>query len=54
MMGTDVMVIGNHEFDDGALNVATQFMKWANFPVLGANYSFYDITSATLYLSHRF
>jgi 5'-nucleotidase / UDP-sugar diphosphatase len=41
----DAMVIGNHEFDDGALNVATQFMKWADFPVLGANYSFYDITS---------
>src|SRR5271169_1400287 len=41
----DAMVIGNHEFDDGALNVATEFMQWANFPVLGSNYSFYDVTN---------
>ncbi len=41
----DAMVIGNHEFDDGALNVATEFMRWANFPVLGANYSTYDVNN---------
>ena len=41
----DAMVIGNHEYDDGALNVATQFMKWANFPVLGANYIPYSVTN---------
>ncbi len=44
-LGTDAMVIGNHEFDRGALNVATQFLTWANFPVLGANYKFYDANS---------
>ena len=41
-LGTDAMVIGNHEFDRGALNVATQFQRWSNFPLLGANYKFYD------------
>jgi len=40
--GTDAMAIGNHEFDRGALNVATQLQRWANFPVLGANYKFGD------------
>jgi 5'-nucleotidase len=43
LLGTDAMAIGNHEYDRGALNVATQFMSWANFPVLGANYKFYDV-----------
>jgi 5'-nucleotidase len=37
-MGTDVMVIANHEFDKGALNVANQIERWATFPVLAANY----------------
>jgi 5'-nucleotidase/UDP-sugar diphosphatase len=41
-LGTDAQVIGNHEFDRGALNVARQLQRWANFPVLGANYSFND------------
>jgi 5'-nucleotidase len=40
MMGTDVMVVGNHEFDDGALNVVRQFQKWKDFPLLSANYIF--------------
>jgi len=40
MMGTDVMVVGNHEFDDGALNVTRQFQKWKDFPLLSANYIF--------------
>ncbi len=39
-LGTDAMVIGNHEFDRGALNVATQMQRWASFPLLGANYKF--------------
>ena len=39
----DAMVIGNHEYDDGALNVANEFMRWKDFPLLGANYQFYDI-----------
>jgi 5'-nucleotidase/UDP-sugar diphosphatase len=41
MMGTDAMVIGNHEFDRGATNAARQLQQWASFPVLGANYLFY-------------
>jgi 5'-nucleotidase len=40
MMGTDVSVLGNHEFDRGAQNVATQFTKWSDFPLLAANYKF--------------
>jgi 5'-nucleotidase len=40
MMGTDVMVIGNHEFDDGAINAVRQMRKWASFPLLAANYTF--------------
>ena len=40
MMGTDAMAIGNHEFDDGAINAVRQLQKWADFPILGANYAF--------------
>ena len=43
-LNPDAMVIGNHEFDSGAQNVATQFGRWANFPLLSANY-LYDNTS---------
>src|SRR5262249_28712196 len=39
-MGTDVMIVANHEFDRGALNLGIQLQKWANFPVLAANYLF--------------
>ncbi len=41
-VGIDAMVIGNHEFDKGPLNVAVQLQKWADFPVLAANYQFGD------------
>ena len=37
-LGTDAMVIGNHEFDRGALNAALQIQRWTDFPVLAANY----------------
>ncbi len=43
-IGTDVMVLANHEFDRGAQNVANQIQKWATFPVLAANYKFNDIS----------
>lgn len=36
MMGTDVMTIGNHEFDDGEPGLAT-FMDKVSFPVISAN-----------------
>lgn len=39
-MGTDVMIVANHEFDRGPLNLGTQLEKWASFPVLAANYKF--------------
>jgi 2',3'-cyclic-nucleotide 2'-phosphodiesterase (5'-nucleotidase family) len=38
LMGTDAMVVANHEFDKGALNLGIQLQRWASFPVLAANY----------------
>lgn len=40
-LGTDAMVIGNHELDKGATNLAAQLNHWATFPVLAANYWFH-------------
>lgn len=45
-MGADAMVIANHEFDRGGLNVATQIQKWATFPVLAANYKLESLDTA--------
>ncbi len=45
-LGTDAMVLGNHEFDRGAINVARQFQRWSNFPLLGSNYQFQDAKNA--------
>lgn len=39
-LGTDAAVIGNHEFDRGAQNVATQFQRWSDYSLLAANYKF--------------
>jgi 5'-nucleotidase / UDP-sugar diphosphatase len=39
-MGPDASVVANHEFDRGAQNLAVQLQKWANYPVLAANYDF--------------
>lgn len=39
-LGVDAAVVGNHEFDYGAQNVATQFSKWSNFALLSANYKY--------------
>lgn len=36
LMGTDAMVVGNHEFDDGEDGLAT-FLGEVEFPVLGSN-----------------
>ncbi len=41
-IGTDAMVVANHEFDTGARNLGTQLQKWAAFPVLAANYQLED------------
>lgn len=42
MMGADAVVIGNHEFDEGLTNLVTQYSKWGSFPLLAANYLYYD------------
>ncbi|MSP54222.1 MAG: bifunctional metallophosphatase/5'-nucleotidase [Myxococcales bacterium] len=41
-MGLDGAVIANHEFDDGAVNLADQAVQWATFPLLAANYQWED------------
>jgi len=41
-MGVDAMLVANHEFDRGALNLGLQLQNWANFPVLAANYLLED------------
>ena len=40
--GVDAVVIGNHEFDKGALNLARQYRQWATFQAIAANYQFDD------------
>ncbi len=42
LMGVDVMALGNHEFDSGEANVADKIARFANFPVLAANYYLYS------------
>ncbi len=39
-LGVDAAVLGNHEFDFGPQNVATQFQRWSNFALLSANYRY--------------
>jgi 5'-nucleotidase len=46
-IGTDAAAIGNHEFDRGALNVATQMKKWKAFPLLAANYKLAPVEGAS-------
>ncbi len=46
-LGVDAAVLSNHEFDRGAVNVARQIQKWADFPVLASNYLFADPTLPT-------
>ena len=41
-MGVDAMVVGNHEFDAGPVNLAEQLDDWAGFQALAANYLFRD------------
>ncbi len=47
LMGVDAAVIGNHEFDAGALNFTRQLRDAARFPVLAANYVWEPQSSAT-------
>ncbi|HJZ84659.1 MAG TPA: bifunctional UDP-sugar hydrolase/5'-nucleotidase [Polyangia bacterium] len=41
-LGLDAAALGNHEFDKGATNLELQMRKWAAYPILAANYNFYD------------
>jgi 5'-nucleotidase/UDP-sugar diphosphatase len=41
-MGVDAMLVANHEFDRGALNLGIQLQNYASFPVLAANYLLED------------
>jgi 5'-nucleotidase / UDP-sugar diphosphatase len=41
-LGVDAAVAGNHEFDEGARNFATQLEKWSNYSTLAANYEFHS------------
>jgi 5'-nucleotidase / UDP-sugar diphosphatase len=41
-MGADAMIVANHEFDRGALNLGLQLQNWADYPVLAANYLLED------------
>ncbi|MCP3103157.1 bifunctional metallophosphatase/5'-nucleotidase [Myxococcus sp. K15C18031901] len=38
----DAAVVGNHEFDAGALNFTEQAKRYASFPLLAANYQWND------------
>lgn len=40
----DAAAVGNHEFDQGATNYATQVERWKTFPLLASNYIFEDHT----------
>jgi 5'-nucleotidase len=44
LVQADVMVMGNHEFDLGGVNLYDQLEGWALFPVLAANYVWEDPT----------
>lgn len=39
-MGYDAATVGNHDFDAGLENLATQLRRHANFPMIVANYDF--------------
>lgn len=51
-MGYDAATIGNHDFDAGMENLATQ-LKHAKFPLLTANYDFKETPLEGKTLSHQ-
>ena len=48
-IGLDAAVVANHEFDNGARNLAVQFGGWGTYDLLAANYNFeaWDLPWAT-------
>ncbi len=41
-MKADAVVVGNHEFDAGVRNFSEQYANWGRYPLLAANYDWYD------------
>lgn len=41
-IGTHAAALGNHEFDNGAADLAKQYGAWGGFDLLAANYDFED------------
>lgn len=41
-MQADAVVVGNHEFDAGVRNFAQQYENWGKYPLLAANYDWYN------------
>lgn len=41
-MKADAVVVGNHEFDAGVRNFSEQYGNWGTYPLLAANYDWYD------------
>ena len=52
-LGADAMVLGNHEFDLGAVNLSEQLTRWKTFPMIAANYVFPDPETAKHELRHQ-
>lgn len=52
-MGYDATTIGNHDFDAGLENLATQLTRHARFPMLVSNYDFTGTPMEYLYQPYR-
>jgi 5'-nucleotidase len=53
MMGYDACTMGNHDFDAGLDNFATQLQQHANFPVIICNYDFANTPMEHKYVPYR-
>jgi 5'-nucleotidase len=52
-MGYEATTIGNHDFDGGIENLATQLKKHATFPMLVANYDFTGNAMESVYQPYK-
>jgi 5'-nucleotidase len=53
MMGYDACTMGNHDFDAGLENFATQVQQHANFPVIICNYDFANTPMEHKYVPYK-
>lgn len=53
MMGYDACTMGNHDFDAGLENFATQVQQHANFPVIICNYDFTNTPMEHKYVPYK-